>query len=235
MARPFARTPAASLRGIRRCMLGFMSDDPRSLRFALAQQYSSIEGAMADQRAFASRDLYSEFFAATGEQQWLHAAEGPEEVADYLRLGAPINGVAKIEYGDDHVHWETPLLTALIDGREEVALELIRMGADVDAPNTILFPGGGGFGFTALHAMAQRGGNSGAAMLIGAGADVNRRTTIATTPLHFAAGKDNAELVGMLLRAGADPDLREFAHMRPGEWGDSPYDQAGPTTRIILA
>lgn len=216
-------------------MLTLMAGDPMIAKYAIVRQYSSIERAKADQRAFAADSLVGELLHALGEQQWLHAADSSQEVAEYLRLGAPINGVAKIDYDDELVHWETPLVTALIDGRVGVAIALIRSGADLDAPNAIIFPNGGGMGHTALHMMAQRGDDSGAALLISAGADVNRRTTAGTTPLHFAAGKDNAQLVGALLRAGADPEVREFDDTRPGGLGDSPYDQAGPKTRIILA
>lgn len=203
-------------------------------RARIIRQYSSIDSAVAGQRAFASLSLISEGAASAGGQWGLHAAVHPLEVVKWLSNGAPINGVARIEYGDNLVHWETPLLTAFIDGHLEVAEALIEIGADVEAPNMVSFPNGSGFAHTSLHMLAQRGDNSGVARLIKAGADVNRRTTLGTTPLHFAAGEDNPELVEMLLRAGANRNVREFNTDQPGSLGDLPVEKAGPRTRSLL-
>lgn len=46
------------------------------------------------------------------------------------------------------------------------------------------------------------------AILIAAGADVNRRGTNDWTPLHHAAARDDLRAMQMLLDAGADPSLR---------------------------
>lgn len=213
--------------------------DPRAQRDAatvhaeIARGYASIDQAVADQRAFQSRSLYSEFYSSTG--QWgLHAAATRADVVEWLRAGAPINGVAKIDYGDNRQHWEVPLLTAFIDGHFEAAIALIECGADVDAPNAIVLPDGSVLNHTTLHMVTQRGDNAAASRLIAAGADVNRQTTFGTTSLHFAAGEDNYDLVVMLLRAGANPHVREFDKDRPGGFGDLPIDQAGPTTVPLL-
>ena len=199
----------------------------------IVRQYSPIDAAQAAQRAFESRSLINEALARMG--QWgLHAEAGRLGLAEWVSQGAPLNGVARIEYGDDLVHWETPLLTAFIDGRRAAVAGLLELGADVDAPNAIKLANGTVLNHTALHMLAQRGDNEGAALLIMAGADVNRRTSLGTTSLHFAAGKDNVDLVALLLRAGANPLLREFDTDNPGEWGDLPVDQAGPRTRLLL-
>ena len=200
----------------------------------ILRQYSSIDSAVAGQRAFASQSLFTDAAASAGEQWGLHAAVHRSEVVEWLLNGAPIDGVARIEYGDNLMHWETPLLTAFIDGHREVAEALIENGADVDAPNMVKFPNGSGFAHTTLHMLAVRGDNSGVARLIEAGADVNRRTTLGTTPLHFAAREDNSELVEILLRAGANRNVREFDTDQPGSLGDLPVEQAGPRTRSLL-
>ena len=199
----------------------------------IRRQYSAIDQAAADQRAFQSMSLQTEFLASQG--QWgLHSATTRDDVTAWLQAGAPINGVAKIDYDDSSRHWETPLLTAFVDGNVEAAAALIDLGADVDAPNGIVFSSGEVLNHTTLHMLAQRGDNIGAARLIAAGADVNRRTSFGTTCLHFAAGKDNYDLVVMLLRAGADPGVREFNKDAPNGLGDLPVEQAGPRTAPLL-
>lgn len=114
-------------------------------------------------------------------------------------------------------------------------MALIDNGADVDAPNAIVFPNGSVLNHTTLLMLAQRGDESGVARLIDAGADVNRRTSLGSTSLHFAAGKDNLNMVTMLLRAGANPHVREFDPDRSGGLGDLPVDQAGLRTHHLLS
>lgn len=219
--------------------LSLVLRNPRAQRDAasdhteIVRGYASIDRAVADQRAFQSRSLQSEFYASMG--QWgLHAVTTRAAVMDWLRAGAPINGVAKVDYGDNLEHWETPLLTAFIDGHLEAASALLEFGAEVDAPNAIVFPNGSVLNHTTLHMLAQRGDTTAARQVIAAGADVNRRTSLGTTSLHFAAGEDNYNLVVALLNAGADPHIREFNSDRPGGFGDLPIDQAGPTTTPLL-
>lgn len=208
--------------------------DYASQRAAVMRQYASLDAAVAAQRRFASRSLISEGWAARGEQWGLHAVNSRQEVAQLLQQGAPIDGVARIEYGDGHQHMETPLLTALVDGRLEAVAALLDHGANVDAPNALMSPPGGGFGHTALHTMATRGDDAAVARLISARANVNSRTTLGRTALHFAAVEDSARIVELLLKAGADPRVREFNTDVPGGLGDRPVDQAGWVTRRLF-
>jgi hypothetical protein len=202
-------------------------------RAEILRQYSAIDSAISDQRTFEATSLHTEFLAAQG--QWgLHAARTRDEVFSWLQAGAPIDGVTRIDYGDGLQHWETPLLTAFIDGELEVAATLIRLGADVEAPNAIILSDGSVLNHTTLHMLVQRGDIAGVAQLIAAGADVNRRTSFGATCLHFAAGEDNYDLVVMLLRAGADPRVREFGKQAPNGLGDLPVEQAGPRTAPLL-
>lgn len=201
---------------------------------SIVRSYASIDAAKAAQDRFASRSLMTETWAAMGEQWGLHSADSRSEVEALLAQGAPIDGVAKIDYGDGLVHWECPLLTALIDGRHRVAAALLHFGADVDAPNAVILSTGFVLNHTPLHMLAQRGDTEGASYLISKGADARRRTNLGTTPLHFAAGKDNAGLASILLKAGANPSAREFNSDHPSGWGETPFDQAGPTVRALL-
>ena len=60
-------------------------------------------------------------------------------------------------------------------------------------------------GATALHWAAYREDFETAALLIGAGVDVNRANDLGMTPLLMACANGHAELVEALLAAGADP------------------------------
>ncbi|GAA4714630.1 Ankyrin repeat [Promicromonospora umidemergens] len=202
------------------------SHDPEAVRTRLMVEYASLDAARVEQQAFVSRSLVSELGAREGSYG-LHYVETAAEVQLLLRQGAPINGSALIEYGDPIQHWETPLLTALVDERRVVARELIRSGADVDAPNAAIFLGGGGFGHSALHMMIERRDHDGVQLLISAGADVNRQTTLGSTPLYFAASVDDPDLVRVLLNAGARPQIRDLE-------GKFPAETAGPRTRHLL-
>lgn len=201
-------------------------EGPAATRARIMREYASLDTAREQQQAYASRSLIGEFVSQMG-QYGLHGADTAAEVQFCLRDGAPIDGAALINYGDDVQHWETPLLTALVDERLEVAHALIRAGANVDAPNAAIFPNGGGFGHTALHALIQRKDRRGVQTLIAAGADVNRQTTVGSTPLYFAASIDDPDLVRILLDAGAQPQIPDLT-------GTLPLDAAGPRTRHLL-
>lgn len=199
---------------------------PDAMRARLVREYASLDTARAAQRAYDSRSLVGELLSPYG-QHGLHAAETAEEVQALLRDGAPIDGVSLVEYGDALQHWETPLLTALVDDRSSVVRELLRSGADVDAPNMAILPNGSGFAHTALHMMLQRREPGRVRELIRAGADVNRQTTLGSTPLYFAASVDDPELVRILLDAGARPQIRDLE-------GEVPAGAAGPRTRHLF-
>lgn len=210
-----------------------VSDDRAAVARSIAHVYEGVDAAAAEHHAFESTSLLMRPLGVSGG--WgLHGAGSWGNINEWIKAGAPIDGLQSVEYGDGLSHWETPLLTALIDSRLEVAKQLIKAGASVDAPCAITFPDGFILNHTALHMVAQRGLNAAAIMLIQVGADVNCRTSGGTTALHFAAGKDNEVLVKALLSAGADPHMREFNDDIPGGWGESPIDQAGPNTRRIL-
>lgn len=200
--------------------------DPEVVRTRLKADYASLDEARAEQHAFESRSLIGELHARTGNCG-LHHVETAADIQVLLRVGAPINGAALIDYDDAMQHWETPLLTALVDERWSAARELIRLGADVEAPNAVIAWTGGGFGHSALHTMVSRMNHDGVQILISAGADVNRQTTLGSTPLYFAASVDDPQLVSLLLGAGARPQIRDLE-------GEIPVGIAGPRTRHLF-
>ena len=67
----------------------------------------------------------------------------------------------------------------------------------------------------ALHLMAQRNDVGAVKWLLAHGAHVNGRWASGgadVTPLHLAASRGHAEMVRLLLGAGADPDIRDSMH-----------------------
>ena len=56
------------------------------------------------------------------------------------------------------------------------------------------------------------------AMFLAGGADVNALNTNLETPLHMAVWKNNLGMVGLLLRNGADPNIRNIKDSSPWDW-----------------
>jgi ankyrin repeat protein len=77
----------------------------------------------------------------------------------------------------------------------------LEQGADPNATNE--------YGRTALHYLVGRGRQvEEVKLLLDAGADVNSRDPFGYTPLHDSVLGDNAEIIQLLLAAGADPAAR---------------------------
>jgi ankyrin repeat protein len=77
--------------------------------------------------------------------------------------------------------------------------------------NPELIDSGGG----ALHLMAQRNDLAAVKWLLAHGANINGRWASGgaeVTPLHLAASRGHAEMVRLLLGAGADPNIRDSMH-----------------------
>lgn len=78
-------------------------------------------------------------------------------------------------------------------GRQEIAGQLIKCGADVNWTNEN--------GSTCLLYAASRNRLQIADLLLASGADVNRRDKLGSTALHRAASRGHGEMVQLLLRA----------------------------------
>jgi ankyrin repeat protein len=136
-------------------------------------------------------------------------------MAAYIALEAAMRAGdldgARAALGDDpefpNVHdpyTHTPLLALALHWAPLPAVaELLRLGAD---PNFEALDGFPALVLVALHGREET--HALLRLLIGAGADVNRRGLNDWTPLHAAASRDDAEAVAILLAAGADPSLR---------------------------
>lgn len=200
-------------------------DDDR-VRGTVAVQYADIDVAKRAQQLF-DEETPGRLLGTVHRAFGLHAARSRDDVTSLLRAGAPINGVRLIDYGDGRQHWETPLLSALVDRRSRTARALLEGGADVDSPNAVFSASGDGFAHTALHMVAGRGDWRAVTMLLKAGANVDRQTTLGSTPLHVAATDDRIRVVRLLCRSNADTTIRDFN-------GDLASDLAGPKTRPLI-
>ncbi|MYK68018.1 MAG: hypothetical protein F4020_00125, partial [Gammaproteobacteria bacterium] len=93
---------------------------------------------------------------------------------------------------------DSPVADAAMRGDLDEVRELLRSGADVNAPQSD--------GLTALHWAADNGDAAVARVLIYAGANLAPLTrNDAYTPMHMAARGGHAEVIGQLVEAGADP------------------------------
>ena len=93
---------------------------------------------------------------------------------------------------------DSPVADAAMRGDLDQVRELLRGGADVNAPQSD--------GVTALHWAADNGDAALAGVLIYAGANMAPLTrNDAYTPMHMAARGGHAEVIGLLVEAGADP------------------------------
>ncbi|MXW11200.1 MAG: hypothetical protein F4X47_06200 [Gammaproteobacteria bacterium] len=93
---------------------------------------------------------------------------------------------------------DSPVADAAMRGDLDEVRELLRSGADVNAPHSD--------GLTALHWAADNGDAAVAGVLIYAGANLAPLTrNDAYTPMHMAARGGHAEVIGQLVEAGADP------------------------------
>lgn len=91
----------------------------------------------------------------------------------------------------------TPMVHAIINGREETVKLLLQAGADVRGPEPDREP--------PLLAASEAGDAGIVRMLLAHGADPNDADDIGRTALHEAAGRGLPEVVEILLAAGANP------------------------------
>ncbi|XP_049764566.1 serine/threonine-protein phosphatase 6 regulatory ankyrin repeat subunit A-like [Schistocerca cancellata] len=121
------------------------------------------------------------------------------------------------------------LIEAARQGAVEQLRELLVAGADMGAREEC------GSGRTALHWAADGGHVAAASCLIGAGAEVDARTSQERrTPLHWAAQSGHAGVVRLLVGASADPNARDWRGRTPlhraAQWG-----HAVAATELLLA
>jgi ankyrin repeat protein len=115
---------------------------------------------------------------------------------------------------------ETPLILAILAGKDAVAELLVAKGADVMARNE--------GGLTPLHAAAYTGSKSIAELLLDRGAALQDRANKAgATPLLVAAEENQVDVADFLIARGADINI-------PDRDGFTPLSQAWAKKRIEM-
>jgi ankyrin repeat protein len=152
---------------------------------------------------------------------WRKTLPTLDEVQSELSKGADINGRG---FGG-----QTPLHYAAKYSRPEIILFFVEKGARLEAGTADRQTGIGDR--TPLHYAVHLSGRKAenAVALIQAGANVNARDNSGHTPLMLAVKRQNAEVVNILLDAGANAQLRnrrkeiafDYARGKP-EWIDHP-------------
>ncbi|KAF2187578.1 hypothetical protein K469DRAFT_661544 [Zopfia rhizophila CBS 207.26] len=116
-----------------------------------------------------------------------------------------------IYHWDDYPRHATPLYYAASFGMKDIVDQLIKMGADLNAP-------GSRFGGTALHGATLREHTSIMKSLLDAGADPSRADFNAITPLHTAVRIGNPTIMELLLMFGASQDASDSLGETPWDW-----------------
>ncbi len=101
----------------------------------------------------------------------------------------------------------TPLHNAVLKGRRDIAVHLLKKGAGVNIKNKN--------GQAPLFIALDRGRNSIARILIQNGADVNAKGYRNRTLLHMAARTSSLDVTGELIKKGADVNARDSRGATP--------------------
>ncbi|MDR2523434.1 MAG: ankyrin repeat domain-containing protein [Synergistaceae bacterium] len=150
-----------------------------------------------------------------------HAAQAEEEDQDTLKIVELLLAAGSDPNAPD-ARGTTPLMYAAAGGKSETARRLLAAGAKRDATDAV--------GWTALHHAAIAKNGAGFAQLLLGKEEAASETSAGlmnadladnggTTPLMVAASRNNADMVLLLLEAGADP-------LRPDKTGRSTRDYA---------
>lgn len=138
-------------------------------------------------------------------------------------------------------HGRRELARALADARRDLdVFEAAALGradrlAELLRADRAAARGWSADGFTALHFAAFFGQAEAARLLLAHDADANAvaRNPMAVQPLHSAAAGRHADVVDVLLRAGADPNARPHGGWTPLQAAAAHGD--APTVELLLA
>jgi ankyrin repeat protein len=104
-----------------------------------------------------------------------------------------------------------PWMLAALDDTAGLA-ELALMGTDIVTAKRLGINPASGFGEMPIHTAAALGNIATVRFLLGRGADPNAEVEKGVRPLHYAAKCDSREVVDELLKAGANPQIKDGQH-----------------------
>lgn len=128
----------------------------------------------------------------------------------------------------------TPLHSAAIFNRAEMARILISHGAALDAKALFY----GSLRLTPLHKAAELGSLETVEVLLEAGLDPNIRTEGANnvTPLHIAAARGKNDVIRLLVEKGADLGALDLVGTTPLDWAvNMERDETAALLRLLAA
>jgi ankyrin repeat protein len=142
-------------------------------------------------------------YASTAARSAAYGRRSRRPVAKYL-----------VELTGERDPW---ILAALDDTAALAAFAL--QGNDIIGGRRIGINPASGFGETPLHTAAALGNVGTVRFLLGRGADANAEVDNGARPLHYAAKCDSREVVDELLKAGANPRVKDGQHdATPSDW-----------------
>ncbi|HEY4305004.1 MAG TPA: ankyrin repeat domain-containing protein [Gemmatimonadaceae bacterium] len=142
-------------------------------------------------------------YASTAARSAAYGRRSRRPVAKYL-----------VELTDERDPW---MLAALDDTAGLAAFAL--KGNDIISGRRIGINPASGFGETSLHTAAAMGNVATVRFLLGRGADANAEVDNGVRPLHYAAKCDSREVVDALLKAGANPNVKDGERdATPSDW-----------------
>ena len=181
------------------------------LNAALAKGHLNIAQFLLDHDAVGDTTGYM-------EQTGLYIASSrgyANVVRSLIDRGADVNAECEYWGGDDLVQW-TPLHIAIYEGHPDIALLLLKSGADPEARSSQ--------NQTPLCVASFCGHADVARSLIDHGADVNAECkywkwdgyeAVQWTSLHTAIYEDHPDIALLLLESGADPEARSSKNQTP--------------------
>jgi hypothetical protein len=176
---------------------------------ALAANPADVATYLANDRVVEVRELLA--------QKWNpnSAVKGQPAIMQAIREGAwrvydVLAADPRTDVNAANSHDETPLMYLAIQGQTDRARTLIARGAQVNR-----------LGWTPLHYAASKAQMDVARLLLAHRAIVNAPGPDGTTPLMMAGLSGSPEMVELLLRAGADPSMRNTQGLDAGSWARS--------------
>ena len=146
-----------------------------------------------------------------------------ERVRELLARGVNVNQNVGFGYEWEPLHGSAPLHIAAQQGDLAIVELLVQQGADINARDDRAG------GLTPLHWAVDRGHAAVVEFILQNGADVNARDNFGRTPLYSAVAAVSRgffrplstrakDVVKLLLRYGANPDVVVAGEEAPGDW-----------------